>query len=294
MMRKFAFLILLMGIIFPIFPQSGILDQLLEVDPKVPQKISGTFSGTRLINGHSVETRSKGVLDFLISHRFGRINGGAYQFFGLDQSNIRLGLEYGVLDRLNFGIGRNSFQKVFDGFVKYKILWQKDEGGNSPLSLTFFSNLAINSLRNPNVETKFQDRLAFTNQLLIARKFNTRLSMQLTPTFIRRNKIPIEGRSDNLIALGLGGRYRITPRTSVNLEYFYRHADADFDEFQNALAIGVDIETGGHVFQLHLTNAQAITETMFIPETTGNFFDGDIHFGFNVSRSFQLNSTSKK
>ncbi|MFD2036903.1 DUF5777 family beta-barrel protein [Belliella marina] len=289
-MKTILFCLLATFLWFPIesFGQNDLLDQLLTEDDTAPQNVTGTFKGTRIINGHAVETREKGVLDFIISHRFGRINGGAYQFFGLDQSSVRLGLEYGVLDRLNVGIGRSSFQKVFDGYIKYRLLTQKAPGGAMPVSVVWFSNIAINSLKIPGVERDFSDRLASTSQLLIARKFNENLSLQISPTYVRRNSPPLASELQNTFALGFGGRHKITPRTSINMEYFHRFDTPSNNIYHNSLSLGVDIETGGHVFQLHLTNSQAMTETMFIPETTGNFFGGDIHFGFNVSRTFQV------
>lgn len=276
----------ILGFSFSVIGQDDLLKTLMEEETPTVEKVYGTFKGTRLINGHSVETRSKGVLDVLVSHRFGRVNWGAYQFFGLDQANMRLGLEYGLNDRFNIGVGRNSFMKVFDGFVKYKFFWQEDEG--MPLSVVWFSNMSVNSLRTPNLEGNFGNRLGYTLQALVARKFNENLSLQVTPTYVRRNMVTLPQDNKDLLVLGLGGRYKLTPRTSLNMEYFYKVNGSINVAHYNAIAIGVDIETGGHVFQLHFTNAQSMTETGFIPETTGNFFNGDIHFGFNISRTFQL------
>jgi hypothetical protein len=252
---------------------------------------SATFKGTRLINGHTVETQGEGELIFLISHRFGRINGGLYEMFGLDQASIRLGLEYGLTDRLDIGIGRSSFEKVLDGFVKYELLRQQSGQRNVPVSLTAFSSVAVNTLRNgdPEREMPFSGRLDYTYQLLIARKFTSDLSLQLMPTMVHRNLVSTADVDNDLFAMGIGGRYKLTNRVSLNLEYYYRlNSGPEQDIYYNPIAIGVDIETGGHVFQLHFTNAQAMVEEGFITETTGNFFSGDIHFGFNISRSFQL------
>jgi hypothetical protein len=252
---------------------------------------SATFKGTRLINGHTVETQGEGELIFLISHRFGRINGGLYEMFGLDQASIRLGLEYGLTDRLDIGIGRSSFEKVVDGFAKYELLRQQSGQRNVPVSLTAFSSVAVNTLRNgdPEREMPFSGRLDYTYQLLIARKFTSDLSLQLMPTMVHRNLVSTADVDNDLFAMGIGGRYKLTNRVSLNLEYYYRlNSGPEQDIYYNPIAIGVDIETGGHVFQLHFTNAQAMVEEGFITETTGNFFSGDIHFGFNISRSFQL------
>lgn len=276
------------GTAYSVLAQDDLLKQLGEESQALDEKVIGTFKGTRLINGHSVETREKGNLDFLISHRFGRLNSGAYSFFGLDESNIRLGLDYAATDRLTFGAGRNSFMKVYDGFVKYRIFWQQTGQNNIPVSMVWFSNMAINTFRRPELPMNFERRLGYTHQLMISRRFSEALSLQLSPSLIHRNLVAHRMEENDLYALGVAGRYNITPRTSLNVEYFHRFGDQPEGTF-NAFAIGFDIETGGHVFQLHLTNAQAMTETGFIPSTNGDFFGGDIHFGFNISRSFQLN-----
>ena len=250
-----------------------------------------TFKGTRLINGQSVETRKRGVLDVLISHRFGRLNTGAYELFGLDESNVRLGVDYGISDRLNFGIGRNSFEKTYDSFLKYKLVRQRDGDGQViPFSVVAFSSVALKTLRSASgqEERGFNSRLTYTYQLLLGRKFSPAFSFQVTPTFVHRNLVT-EGEDPNgIIALGAGGRIKLNKRVSLNAEYYYQLNRAENSLMQNSVAIGFDIETGGHVFQLHFTNSRAMIEKGFITETTGDFFDGDIHFGFNISRTFQL------
>lgn len=246
-----------------------------------------TFKGTRLINGHSVETRKKGVLDVIISHRFGRINSGAYELFGLDDAQIRIGVDFGFSDRLNAGFGRSSFEKTYDGFLKYKVLQQQTGKAIIPVSVVAFSSVAIKSL-DTEINDTFTSRLTYNFQLLIARKFSPGFSFQLTPTMIHKNQIIGETEDHDVFALGAGGRIKLTKRLSLNAEYFYRFNQPSPNPFQDAIAIGFDIETGGHVFQLHFTNARAMIEKGFINETRDDFFDGDIHFGFNISRTFQL------
>lgn len=270
--------------------QGGLLDELESQPSTETIYTEATFKGTRIINGHSVEVRDPGVLDFVISHRFGRLNGGAYEFFGLDEANIRLGLEYGLAKGLNIGIGRSSFEKTFDGYLKYQLLRQQHGATAVPVSVVGFASVAINSLRNDNPERPlpFSSRMDYTYQLLIARKFSSNFSLQLSPTLVHRNLVATRVMNNNLYALGVAGRYKLTQRVALNLEYYYRLNAPSEDLFYNPLAIGFDIETGGHVFQLHFTNARAMIEEGFITETTGNFLSGDIHFGFNVSRVFQL------
>ncbi len=249
-----------------------------------------TFKGTRLINGHSIETRKKGVLDFIIGHRFGRINSGAYEFFGLDQSNVRIGFDYGLTNRLNIGIGRNSFEKTYDSFLKYKLMKQQSGSRQLPVSIVAFSSIAIKTLRtnDPATETDFISSLTYTYQIIIARKFSPSFSFQLLPSLVHRNAVLPDLEGNDIYALGAGGRVKLTKRLSLNAEYYYQFNRIANSLIQNSFALGVDIETGGHVFQLQLTNSRAMIEKGFITETTGNFFRGDIHFGFNISRTFQL------
>ena len=258
--------------------------------------VSGTFKATRIVNGHSVETNGDGVLLFLISHRFGTLNSGAYELFGLDQATIRLGLEYGITDRLDIGFGRSSLEKTFDGFIKYKILQQQSGDGFSvPVTLTLLTSTAVKSLKWPEEEHNFEfkHRLAYTHQILIARKFTEKLSLQLSPTLVHRNLVKSPADDTNVYAVGTAGRYKITKRTSINAEYFYLLSRETRNDFRNALSIGFDIETGGHVFQLIFTNAQGMVEKFFVPQNTGYWSNGDIYFGFNISRVFNLKKEEK-
>ena len=260
------------------------LEQLRGQSGQEPETILGTFKGTRIINGQSIETRGKGNLDVIISHRFGRINSGGYNLFGLDDSNVRLGLEYSLSDRITLGFGRNSLNKVYDGFIKARILEQRTIG--MPLSATWVSDVSVYTLKRPDLPMTFQRRLRYVHQVLLARKFSPLFSLQLMPTLVHRNLVSSETEPNNLAALGIGSRLALSRRVSLTGEYYYRFGK-DLPG-HNSLGIGVDIETGGHVFQLHFTNSNEMTPSGFIPSTQGNFFDGDIHFGFNVVRSFQI------
>lgn len=255
-----------------------------------------TFKGTHLINGHSVETRSKGVLEFLIHHRFGLINSGAYEFFGLDNATIRIGLNYSITDRLTIGVGRSSFNKVYDGYLKYKLLRQSSGSRGMPLTATLFVSSTIQTLRssNPAIEIPFERKLAYTFQALLARKFTESLSLQLMPSWVHRNYVSNPADVNNLFALGIGGRLKFSQRMAVTAEYYYRLNGTDVNGLYNSLSVGIDIETGGHVFQLMFTNSRQMIEKGFIGETDGTWEKGDIHFGFNISRVFYLNSSSKK
>ncbi len=292
-MKRINLLVFFALLIFHVQGQDNLMDLLEEEEPQIEQEVTATFKGTRLINGHTVETRGKNVLDFVISHRFGPVNTGVENFWGLDGAQIRLGLEYGLTDYINVGVGRSSFNKVYDFYGKWRALKQSE---SIPLTLTIFGSYArrtdefFETIAGNGYEGS--DRNAYTGQLLMARKFTDRLSLQLIPTFIRRNFVqnlaPMSPSDPmNLIAIGIGGRYKVSKRVAINAEYYPR-LNADSPATYDALSFGVDIETGGHVFQLHLTNAQQINERGFIGETTSDYFDGGIHFGFNISRVFQL------
>ena len=267
--------------------QENLLDQLKKENNTEWTPSSSTFKAIRLINGHTVETRKKGNLEFLISHRFGRINTGAYEFFGMDEANMRLGLDYSIVDWLTIGAGRSSFRKTYDGFFKINLYRQNQNKSRMPISIVWLSNTAINTLKRPELPMNFQRRLSFTHQVLLARKLNHKASVQLMPTYIHRNLVQGREENNDLFALGAGLSYEITKSMHLTMEYYHRLSDHN-KNYSNPLSLGVDIETGGHVFQLHITNAQEMKETGFIPATTGDIFNGDIHFGFNITRNFQL------
>ena len=252
-----------------------------------------TFKTTRVINSHSIEQPAKGVLLFLIQHRFGRLNTGPYELFGLDLADIRLGLEYGVTDRLSLGIGRSSFEKTYDGFVKYKLLRQSTGARNMPVTLSYYGSTSLMSLKWEDLgledrENYFSSRMAYTNMLLVARKFSSSISLQLMPTYLHKNLVPAEEDANDIFSIGFGGRVKLTNRISINAEYFYTPPEQISYEFNQPFSIGFDIETGGHVFQLHFSNARAFFDKGYLTETAGEWTKGDIYFGFNISRVFTI------
>ncbi len=293
MMRKiFILLIVPLLLFFHVKAQDDLMD-LLGDQPKTTDYTYATFKTTRIINAQSVENPAEGVLMFMIQHRFGRINTGAYEFFGLDQATIRLGLEYGITKRLSIGVGRSSYEKTFDGFLKYKILRQSTGLSRMPVSLSGYFSTAITSLKweDMGVENRtnyFSSRVSYTYQLLVARKFSNSISAQLIPSLIHKNLVPTGEDKNDIFSVGVGGRVKLTKRMSVNAEYFYTPTSQISYDFNQPLSIGLDIETGGHVFQLHFSNAQAFFDRGFITETNGKWWDGDIYFGFGISRVFTI------
>ena len=252
------------------------------------QYVSATFKSPRLVSGHTVKVPAKNDLIFLISHRFGEINMGLNEFFGLDVSTIRLGFEYGITDRFAAGIGRSSFNKVVDGYLKYRFISQSAGTGAVPFSLTAIvsSSLRTKTWSNDKLDYLFLHRLSYNSELLFARKFSSAFSAQLSPGHIHRNIVQYSDDPNDIFYLGIGARYKISSRFSLNAEYFYPFSERLRMLTTNPLSIGVDIETGGHVFQLMLSNSRGMEATVLIPETTGEWLNGDIHFGFNIIRTF--------
>lgn len=272
------------------YAQNDLLGALRSSEPPRTDYAEYTFKGSRIVSGQSTELRGHKVLEFIIMHRFGQLNSGAYELFGLDNANIRFGLEYGLLDWINVGIGRSSFEKTYDGFVKLRIARQSTGASNFPVNITTLSTTTVNTLRELALDRPdfpFSARMAYTHQVLISRKFSQDFSLQVMPTWVHRNEVQ-EPEINNVYAVGIGGRIKLSNRLSLNAEYYYQANKPDNGASFNPLAIGVDIETGGHVFQLHVTNARTMNEKGFISETMGNLSDGDIHFGFNISRVFDL------
>ncbi|MET4074553.1 DUF5777 family beta-barrel protein [Hymenobacter sp. UYCo722] len=298
-LRSLGLLVAALGLAPAAHAQTDLLGELEKqtTDSTRREVVSATFKGTHIINAQSVETPGAGTLAFLIQHRFGTLNSGAYEFFGLDQAVLRLSFEYGLTNRLAVGVGRTNIEKTFDGFVKYKALQQTTGAHALPVSVTLLASSAITTLKfnqAPNEpERSTGSRVDYAYQVLIARKFSPGLSGQLMPTLIHRNYVALAGRQNDVYALGAGLRQKLTKRLALTADYFYLLPGYVADNFHNALGVGVDIETGGHVFQLHLTNAKGMSEKFFVPQTTGNFFDGDIYFGFTVARNFTVKSQLK-
>ncbi len=272
------------------------IDQLLdEASGNQTEFATATFKSTRILNGHSIERMPAKQLDFRISHRFGQVNTGAYNLWGLDQANIHFSLEYGITDWVMVGIGRGTYEKTYDGFTKFSILRQSKGERTMPISLSYLTSFAINSLKwdQPNT-LYFWDRVSFVHQLLIARKFNERFSLEINPTFVHRNMVATEMDPNDIFSAGLGARFKLTKRISLNAEYYYvlpPAKDYRSSKTYNPLSVGVDIETGGHVFQIIVTNSLAMIEKGFITETTGSWTDAGIHIGFNISRVFSFKQT---
>jgi len=267
---------------------------------------TASFKTTRVINGHSLENVHKGVLDVKISHRFGTIGGsegGSYNLWGLDNATMRLGFDYGVTEYLTVGVGRSTYKKTYDAFFKVKLLRQSSGKRNMPITLSYVPTIAVKTAPRPPADRKnyFHSKLSFSHQLIIGRKFSEATTVQLMPSVVHNNLAELAGDPNNIYAIGIGGRQKISKRVSINVEYYYQLPGNKLEEKKdpstgaiirkasiNSLSVGFDIETGGHVFQLHFTNSRAMNESGFIAETTDQWDKGEILFGFNISRVFTI------
>lgn len=254
--------------------------------PALP--VTGTFKATQIVNTPTVEAPAKKNLQFMIMHRFGRLNQGGYELFGLDNAVIRFALDYGLTDKLSVGIGRSSHEKVYDASLKYKLLRQKEQG--MPVSLSLYALVANTRLKYSDksyLDTKL--RTMYTTQLLLARKFTSNLSLQLAPAWLHFNLVPTPQDKNDVFAIGIGSRMKLTKRMSLNAEYNYLPPDQLVTErIYNSLSAGLDIETGGHVFQLIFSNSVGMTAPYYLAKTTGDWGNGDIYFGFNITRIFNF------
>lgn len=272
--------------------EESLLDSLPPDEPETHYVVSA-FKSPRVINSHSMEMLAKGALDFRILHRFGDVTGGAYQLFGIDQATMRMSFDYGITKNLTVGIGRSTYKKELDGFIKYRILQQSTGARNMPISLIYVAGMTVDGTRWTDTSRKnyFTSRLGYYHQLIIGRKFNDILTLQLAPTLVHRNLVATRSEHNDLFAMGVGGRVRLTRRLALTADYYYVLNRASTSATYNPLSIGVDIETGGHVFQLHFSNAVGLNERAFIADTSTRWDKLEVRFGFNLSRVFQITSS---
>ena len=274
-MKRFTLATFILLVPVVIFAQDDLMNILNQNETKEINYTTATFKSTRIMNGQSVESMPPGQLDFRISHRFGTLNSGAYNLWGLDQSNVHFGLDYGIYKWLMIGIGRGTYEKTFDGTAKFTILRQSTGAKEMPVSVSAFTSVALKTQKpqDKTVKNYFSSNLAYVTQVLIARKFNQSFSFQLSPSYVHRNFVATELDPNDLFSMGAGGRIKLSKRISFNAEYYYLINSTTYfgQKVYNPLSLGFDIETGGHVFQLFFTNSLAMIEKGFIGETTGSW-----------------------
>jgi len=272
------------------YGQDDLLDILNEGEAKV-EYVQSAFKGTRVANAQSLEIPASKVLQFMIQHRFGSIENGFYDLFGTDYAAIRYDFSYGYNDVFAVGVGRSSFDKIYDIFLKTKLIRQSRGIRSFPVSVVLFSDIGIKTNRKseqtPALKENFSNRFLYINQLIIGRKFNRNLSLQVLPTVIHRNLVLTPNEKHQLASFGFAGRYKITNQFSINADYFIPLDNRD-SNYKNSFAVGFDYETGGHVFQVMLSNAQGPYEFTFIEQANGDPSSGKLYLGFNISRAFSF------
>lgn len=291
---KLKFIVLLsifcLSAVFEVRSQDliGLLEQ---GEKPVTDYTSATFKTTRIVIGQSIEIPHQGDLLFLITHHFGALNSGYENLYGLKQATIRLGLEYGLTKWFGFGVGLNTYKNTWDGFVKAKILRQSTGAKKMPVTLDLFANTAIYTTKweNPDRPNYFTSRMTYTFELMVARKFGNALSLQVTGSMVHKNLVPTAADKNNIFTVGGGGRVKVSERVSINAEYYHLFADqVKSTKAYDSFSLGVDIETGGHIFQIFLTNSSGEIEQYFLTETAGKWSNGEIFLGFNISRIFTV------
>jgi hypothetical protein len=264
--------------------------QLAGEDKPKKEIVTNAFKSPRVINGHSMEFLAPGTMDFRILHRFGQLDQGLNNLYGLDQASMRIGFDFGITRSLMFGFGRSTFKKELDGYVKFGLIRQSTGSRSFPFTVALVSGMTMNTIpyADPTIKNFFSSRLAYYFQTIIGRKFSEGITLQVTPTLVHNNMVPLTSQPNDVYAVGFGGRAKVSKRMAITWDYFYLVNGLQQGVNYPPISVGVDIETGGHVFQLHVSNAAGMNERAFITETTGDWSKGEIRFGFNLSRVFQL------
>ncbi len=285
-----AFGIVVLFFSMNLFAQDPDLLKLLGDDKDKKEIIKNAFKSPRVINGHSMEFLRPGTMDFRILHRFGQLNQGYKNFFGLDQASMRMGFDFGILQNLMVGLGRSTYKKELDAFIKYAPIRQSTGPWSSPVTFALVSGITMDgtSWSDPSRKNFFTSRLAYYFEAIIGRKFSEAFSLQVSPTMVHKNLVPFETNPNNIYAVGVGGRLKLSKRIAITWDYSHVIIGMPDSGYYNPLSVGFDIETGGHVFQLHFSNSTGMNERAFITETTSSWARGEVRFGFNLSRVFQI------
>lgn len=301
-MKNFSFLILLL-----------VGATSLQAQDKPKEYVYQTFKDTRVINTYSIETLQKRKMDIRIAHRFGDVfNQWSFKnawssFFGLESAaDVEIGVEYGITDNLMVGLhrtkGNGPLKSNLIGLFKYKFLSQT-KGSSMPLSMAVAGSASLSTMWevgtassltafNPgaNAYKRFSSRLSYSVQLHAARKFGDVLSLQLSPTFVWRNLVAAND-NNYLMSMGVVARIQISKIVGVIID-----SNIPFDAlrwkagsgFYVPLGIGLEFDTGGHVFQFNITNAAGIEPTDYIPYTSLDWAKGQFRIGFTISRAFRI------
>jgi len=277
---------------------------LVENDENTKEFVTNGFKSTRIINTHSSEQLHAGVLDVRILHRFGPFHfqeGPNHQYawnnlYGLDQANMRLGFDYGITDRLMIGVGRSNVNRELDGFLKYRLLWQAKGKGAVPFSLILVAGGTLNTMPSDTSRVNFfTSRMAYYGQVLISRKFSETFTLQITPGVVHYNLVEKKSDANDIYTIGFGGRIKVTKRLAINWDYQYVLPNQLPNGYGDGFGIGFDLETGGHVFQLHISNSVGMNERAFLTRTpTTDYSNMGLRLGFNLSRVFTVRQRDRQ
>lgn len=278
---KQSALLLLMAFSSYAYSQEDLLQNIDTL--KASENSQPAFKGLQIVTGQSTKLAAKNEWYMVVAHRFGDISTGFKDFFGLDNASTKLGVIYGLTDGVSLSVARETNLKTFEFGAKYRLLKQND---NSPVEIVGYNVAAINTQLStdsyPNL--KFGDRLSYLTQALISRRFSDEFSLQLSPSYVHKNLYEPSREGNNQFLTGLGGRYKISKRVSINAEYFVNFDKNSF--YKNPLSLGMDIETGGHVFQMVFSNSNLNSDIGYLTNAVGNWGKGNIYFGFNLYRVF--------
>jgi Membrane bound beta barrel domain (DUF5777) len=294
----FWYMPVLVGFFFSVnlFAQDEDLLKLIGDEKPQKERVKYAFKSPRVINGHSMEFLNPGTMDFRILHRFGQLDQGYKNFFGLDQASMRMGFDFGILQNLMAGVGRSTYKKELDAYLKYAPIRQSTGPWSSPVTFALVAGITLDGLpwADPNRKNFYTSKLAYYFQAIIGRKFSEGLTLQVSPTMVHKNLVALEAEPNNIYGVGVGGRIKLSKRISFTWDYTHVIIGMPDSGYYHPLSVGLDIETGGHVFQLHFSNSTGMNERAFITETTGQFGKGEVRFGFNLSRVFQIKKKKHK
>jgi len=278
-----------------VFAQEDLLALVPDENANKKQFVTNAFKSTRIVNTQSMDQLNAGVLDVRILHRFGTFNGGLGNLYGFDQANMRLGFDYAVSNRIMMGVGRSNVNKELDGFVRYRMIWQSTGHRSIPFSVVLVGGSTLNTLpyADPTRVNFFTSRMAFFYQVLIGRKFSERLTLQVSPTVVHTNLVATPADKNDVYSIGFGGRFKLSKRVALNWDYQYVLPGYLSPGYYNFAALGFDIETGGHVFQLHVTNSIGMNERAFIVNTSDQVTSMGLRLGFNLSRVFTVSHKNR-
>jgi hypothetical protein len=264
------------------FAQEDLLSGLDSIQSK--QKATSAFKALKIVNLESTKLAAKGDLYFIVAHRFGSIKDGFEGFYGLDNANTQIKFVYGLFENVTISAARNEL--AYDFSTKYILFNQIEKG--LPVTIAGFTSLSINNTLKESLfpNLKFEDRCSYVGQILVSRKFSEKLSLELAPTFLHENFVDNPMQHNTQYFVAAGGRYKFAKRWSLNIDYAAHLNRASNSVYKNPLSVGFDLETGGHVFQMHFSSSQGIHEAGYLAQTTGDWANGNVFFGFNLLRVF--------